>query len=164
MSDRTGMALGRVRPIMYFENASGHLMLAPESESAHHYWKEFTDREGRTLFSRGYDLREADTLRAVQKLQDRLVEQEERVNAAELRKHQRGREMLRKRVASDLYSKLASSSTSQYEKEFIKLWLELRDDEKRDKYRQALEQRNMYLWAAEMDSGHDSSITDRIKV
>lgn len=162
--NNTGMALGRVRAVLYYENSRGHLMLAPSTESAHWLWKEKRNQFGQTLYDQGYEMKEAGSWPEIQRLQDRLIEQENRENAAVLEKHQAEREHARKRVASNLYARLISSATSDYEKEFIRNWLLLRDETKRDKYRQALEQRNTYLWIAEMDSGHDSNITDRIKV
>ena len=162
--DKTGMVMGRVSPIIYFEDAGGNIMLAPDTETANHFWRNHRDRLGRTLFDKGYDLREAGTWKDVQTLQDRLVAQEEESKRRLLENHQEVREDFRRRVASDLYAKLISSGTTEYEKEFIRAWLSLRDETKRDRYREALEQRAQYLWAVEMDSGHDSNITDRIKI
>lgn len=161
--NRTGMVMGRVNPILYYEHKNGHLMLAPDTEHANYFWRERRDVNGRTLLDSGYDMKEAGTWPEVQILQRRLQEQEEKVFAQQLRNHDHDREVARKETGQRLYERLINSNTSPYEKEFIRLWLSLRDDAKRDKYREALEHRAMYLWVAEMDSGHDSNITDRIK-
>lgn len=161
--NRTGMAMGRVSPIVYYEHTNGHLMLAPDTEHASYWWREAKDPSGMTLLDKGYDLKEAGTWPEVQHLQDRLIEQEEKWFTKTLETHDRERAVARKVVADRLYARLVNPGTPAYEKEFIQHWLILRDEKKRDRYREALEHRAMYLWVAEMDSGHDSNITDKIK-
>src|SRR5580698_4199308 len=76
MPDRTGRALGTLSPVLYFENASGHILLPPVEIGK-------GDATARKLFEerykpQGYEWREASTLWDVDRLQKKLQEQAQR--------------------------------------------------------------------------------------
>jgi hypothetical protein len=80
---------------------------------------------------------EANTLREVDILRDKLV-QRRREEIEREGKHDEAAFAEERRIAiQSLTTKMQSSATSPYEKEFIRLYLELRDEEKREKYRKA---------------------------
>lgn len=140
---------GCVPAVIYFVNARdpahspGYIMLAP-----------YTDFP--TPF--GYDRCGADTLREIDKLQAKLQQQEYAAGQQELADDEARLSAARDRVRDSLYAQLTSSATSEFEKEFIRNYLQLRDGEKRKRYQQRYLERSMYLYAREMDlHGRDAS-------
>ena len=129
---------GTIEPVIYFRFPDGHLTLAPYSDFP---TPEGAIREG------------AETLSQVDRLQERLVAQErvewEREVETDAARFQTRMDEVRDR----LYARMTSSSTSEYEKEFIKLYLQLRN-EKRAKYQQRWLERTAYLHAREFDIGN----------
>ena len=132
----TGFANGTLNPIVYLKRGTdGYVILAPHEkghglEVAHRMYEE------RYRFE--WEWCEASTLREAQQLEKQLIEQ-----AMHEREHQaevvgRERENVKKQVASAMYARLVSSSTSEFEKEFIRGWM-LLSESKRDKYAQRLE-------------------------
>ena len=123
--------------VVYFVHPSGYVTLAP--------YTSFPTLPGCIRES-------ANTLAEVDRLQKRLVAQER----AQLERESQYEEATfgaRQEIIRDkLYSRLASSVTTQYEKDFIREWLKLRDDSKRKKHAQILEHAQMYLHAREFDS------------
>lgn len=100
---------------------------------------------------RGWEWREAGTLAEVDRLQKRLVDQENvRANHMAYTVGDRSR-AIKDAVADNLRQRMCSSSTSAFERDFIGLYLKLRED-KRDKYRDRLTEHNWYLWAREQNS------------
>ena len=160
--DRTGRALGTLEPIVYFENRAGDIVLPPVTKEGEARWvyEYAKDANGRTFRDKGYDWREASTLAEVDRLQDRLVEAERRKAENELERDERLLAGKRTDVRSRLYQRLVSSSTSPYEREFIELYLQMRE-EKRKEIRQRWLERQAYLWAREMDA--NTKPTDRMK-
>jgi hypothetical protein len=153
VSDRTGFALGQLSAIVYFENADGEIVLPPTTEDARYFYEAH-------YRGKGYEIREAGTLAEVDRLQNRLVEAERRKNerAAE---HDETISAARWREVGDrLRQRMVSSATTPYEREFIELYLKLRED-KRDRHRQRWLERVSYLFAREMDSG--TKATDRMR-
>lgn len=146
----TGRAQGTLNPILFFENAAGDIPLPPTTEEALRFKKR--------MEAKGYELREARTLAEVDKLQTRLQDLEIRRMGPNLEHHQEIREAVRKHVSSNLYARL-STGIGDYEKEFIRCYLQLRES-KRDRYRDIWEQRQMYLHVREMDE--NTLGTDRI--
>lgn len=158
MSDRTGRAMGSLDPVIYFENAAGHLLLPPVEIGT-----------GLTIPKRlyeerykheGYQWCEAGTWSDVQRLQKRLVEQEQRLLDKQHQTVVGSRDRAAEKVNSDLRQRMASSSCSAYEREFLQLWLQLRED-KRERFESEFKVRNMYLQAVEFDSNH--KMEDRMR-
>lgn len=135
--------LGTLSPVVYFVNhrdprhPEGYLMPAPYSSMS---------------TPEGYSRHEACTLREVDALQRRLYEQAYREREAALEKDDAQWRARLERVNDSLYASLASSSTSEYEKEFIRLYLRLRDD-KRERYRQRFMEFVLFNHARENDLG-----------
>lgn len=129
-------ARGLIESVIYFVNASGHILLAPYSEMA---------------TPDGYRRESANTLADVDKLQILLVTQARREWEREALHEE---EVFGKRldeVRDRLYARMTSNSTPVFEKDFLKLYLQLRID-KREKHRQRFREREAYLWARENDS------------
>jgi hypothetical protein len=139
--------LGTLSPIVYFVNSTGddrdlnhpagYIMLAPYSEFATPH---------------GYLREHAGTIREVWALQKRLQDQEREGWEREAQANRALTEDRRREIRDRLYARMCSSSTSEYDREFIRLWLELRE-EKHDKYDRLFTQRNAYLYVAENDLG-----------
>jgi hypothetical protein len=144
--------MGTLSPIVFFENSVGEIALPPTTEEARRIYET-------SYRARGWEWREAGTLAEVDALQRRMVEAERRQLERELERDDRVVETAQARVRSRLYARMASSTTSEYEKEFIRLYLQLRE-EKRATYRQRWMERVFYLWSREQDSG--TKVTDRI--
>lgn len=107
----------------------------------------------------GWEWREAGTLADVDRLQKRLISQEEQRIGGMADRHQSLREDLFRSSGSALRQQMISSGTSEWERGFIRAYLELRDS-KRDKYRDSLEHHNYFLWARENDSSNRSGVEE----
>src|SRR5580693_4489937 len=124
--------------LYYFENRSGDIQLPPNDEC---YF---------TLCPEGYDRREANTLAEVDRLQKRLQEQTYRRQHSEWEHDDATFAAARKSVIDSLHQRLASSVTTEYEREFIRAYIQLRE-EKRAKYRQRFVCDRAYLELREND-------------
>jgi hypothetical protein len=151
--------LGTLDPVVYFENSAGVIVLAPSTADARYFY-EWEDRWGRSYKNTGFELREAGTLQEVDALQDRLQAQERAKLEAAAEKDEVLYRARARGVADSLRARMVSSSTSPYEREFIELYLQLRE-EKRAKHRQRFLETTSYLWAREMDE--HTLPQDRIK-
>ena len=129
---------GTIEPVIYFRFPDGHLTLAPYSDFP---TPEGAIREG------------AETLSQVDRLQERLVAQERVEWEREVETDSARFQTRMDEVRDRLYARMTSSSTSEYEKEFIKLYLQLRN-EKRAKYQQRWLERTAYLHARQFDIGN----------
>lgn len=147
MADRTGIARGSLRPVIYFINAAGNILLPPEEIGNPGYARMVYEKRYK---DQGYEWREAGTLAEVDTLQNRLIEQETRRNTAMADEVGKKREECFKRTGETLRARMISADTSEYERDFIRAYLQLRN-EKRDKYRDALTHRNYYIYAREQD-------------
>ncbi len=143
--------LGTLDPVVYFENSRGEIVLPPTSEDARYFYEGVRDPSGKTYRDLGYEYREAETLAEVDALQRRLVELDQRTNAQNAQRDDEGRKESWRRIGDSLRARMVSSSTSPFEREFIRLYLELRE-EKRARHRQRWLERTSYLWAREMDA------------
>lgn len=152
--------LGSLDPVVYFQNSRGEIVLPPDSTLARYFYEGARDSNGKTYRDLGFEWREAGTLAEVDDLQRRLVEQDRRSNEAGAERDEALRGESWRRVGDRLRARMVSSSTSTYEREFIGLYLRLRD-EKRAKHRQRWLERVSYLWAREMDAS--SRPTDRMR-
>jgi GH43 family beta-xylosidase len=108
--------------LLYFRNASGDIQIPPNDEC---YF---------SFCPPGYDRFEANTLDEVDRLQKALQEQTYRRQHSEWEHDEALWADSRRRVIESLQRTLASSTTTQYEREFIHSYIQLRE-EKRDKYR-----------------------------
>ncbi len=119
-------ALGSLEPVVYFINSRGAISLPPSTNAA----LAIKDR----MAKRGWELREAATLDAIDRLQKHMQEQERRASERNLEHEENLLAQQRKSVRDRLVSRMVSSSTRPYEREFIQHYLMLRD-EKREEYR-----------------------------
>lgn len=157
VADRTGRALGTLNPVIYFINGAGHILLPPEEIGhgpviARRLYEERYKHQG-------YAWCEAGTLADVQKLQKRMVEQEERELKKQAETTWEGQRSARERVNSNLRQRMASSDCDPWERDFIRYWLQNRED-KQTEFMQRFQERNQYLWAAEQDS--KTQVSDRM--
>lgn len=172
MADKTGMALGKLSPVIYFHHPSkhtitdgrvtvhlshGHYVLPPIEVGAgpglaRMIWeKRYKDQ--------GYQWCEADNLSDVDEFQDRMIEQETRILEAQGQLMDNVREASRRVTASNLRHRMISADCSPFERDFIGYWLAM-DSEKRKEFTQRFTERNQYLWACAMDSG--TKVEDRM--
>ena len=151
----TGFAKGRLSPIIYFENEAGRVVLPPSSDGARAAWERSYKRDG-------YEIREADTLAAVERLQKRLVAQELEERERQAAHSGALRDAAWRVTGADLAQRMRSSATTPWERDFIEAYLQLRE-EKRERHRQRFLETSMYLDVLEFDSGHQHR-TDRLRV
>ena len=158
MADRTGMAMGRLRPVYYLENGSGHLMMLPEEigEGPTMARKMYEER----YRAQGFEWREAATLNEVNRLQERLADQYKREAQRRADVLDASDERHYKRSASDLYQRMISSDCGQVEKDFIRAWLDLRG-EKKSKWQSEVQNTISYIWARENDDR--TRVEDRMR-
>lgn len=136
-------SLGQLNPICYFEDSRGTIALPPSTA----YGKAVQDR----MRTRGFELRFAGTLAEVDRLQKRMIQQEYQQQQRAIENDERMGAKVHASVASRLYQRMLSSETSEYEKEFIRIYLRTRDD-KREKHRKRFEMDQLYFEAREFDS------------
>jgi hypothetical protein len=135
---------GTIEAVIYFVNGAdpahppGFLMLAPYSD--------FPTPEG---YSREY----ADTLAAVDKLEATLQSQELAAMEHEAEMDATRFAARRQAVRDNLYARMTSGECSEYEREFIRGYLQLRNDRK-PKYQELLRQWQMHMWARHNDIGN----------
>lgn len=120
MSDRTGRARGSLDPVIYFENSSGYVILAPIQigEGSALARKIYEER----YRPQGWEWREAGAngLHEVDALQKRLVDQELQRNTAMADKSSYERDIVRRQVADSLRQRMISAGTSEFERDFIR--------------------------------------------
>lgn len=136
-------SLGQLNPICYFENSRGVIALPPSTQ----YGKAVQDR----MKGRGFEIKYAGTLAEVDHLQKRMIQQEYQQQQRAIENDERMGARVHASVASRLYQRMLSSETSDYEKEFIRTYLRVRED-KREKHRKKFELDQMYFEAREFDS------------
>jgi hypothetical protein len=135
---------GCIEPVIFYVNGAdpahppGYVLLAPYSD--------FPTPDG---YRREY----ADTLKDVDKLEARLQQQERDACEQEAEMDAARFEARKQAVRDRLYAKMISDSTSEYDKEFIRGYLQLREERTREKYRNLKLQRDMFLWARHNDIG-----------
>jgi hypothetical protein len=149
MADRTGMAHGTLRPCIYFSRRTDlYAMLAPCEVGG---GVELARMVYETRFKRDWMWCEATTLHEVDRLQKRLVNQELFEAQKKIQVNDMMRERVFRRTGDALRNQMVSAATSQFERDWIREYLRMRDD-KRDKYRDSLLHRNQFIMAREMDS------------
>lgn len=140
-------APGKIEPVIYFRcydpslaNPSrprGYLLIAPYTACP-------------TPF--GYEQCAAETLADVDKLEAALVQQEREGWEQEAEIDEMKFSEARNAVRDRLYARMTSAATDEWEKEFIRLYLQLRDERKKEMYRQRFLERQAYLWARHNDT------------
>jgi hypothetical protein len=130
---------GCVAPVIYFRYPNGHLTLAPFSDCP---------------TPDGAIKEEADTLVAIDKLVDILRRQEYESSEREMRNDMNLVAAKDKEIRDRIYQRITSGSTSEYEKEFLRLYMQLRDERKRVTYRQRYMEAQWYLAAREQNLGN----------
>lgn len=144
-------ALGTLDPIVYFINKDNMISLPPSTAVA----RQIKDRMSR----KGWELREASTLDQIDRLQELMQRQEYAARQRHAQREEGLYAQARKSVRDRLYSRMTSSGTSAYEREFIQAYLMLAD-EKRSKYRNRFTADQAFFEAREMDNGH--ALQDRV--
>jgi hypothetical protein len=105
--------------LVYFESATGEVSLPPTDD---------------TPCPPQYERREANTLAEVDALQRRLQAATYARCQQELMRDEQAFVEARERTRSSLTARIASAATSEYEREFLREYIRLRED-KREKYR-----------------------------
>ncbi len=121
--------------LRFFERASGVILLPPDSTTPCPF--DCVERE-------------ANSLAEVDALQRRLQQQTYERRQQELQTDEEAFAAAREQVRSDLTARLSSAATSEYEREFIRLYLQLRE-ERRAAYRSRFTADTAYLLAREND-------------
>ena len=140
-------ARGTFTPVVYFENASGHLILpSSANDEKHRGWN-------------GYVRRETGTLAGVDELQKRLEGQERREMQMRLEHDERIFAARRQKVRDTLLATMTRSTTKPFERDFIRDYLGIADERKR-KFYQKHNNINAYFMAREYDDGGNRLIQE----
>lgn len=147
-------AFGTLEPVTYFINSSGAIALPPSTR----YALACKDR----MRARGFELKEAATLPEIDALQKHMVRQEYAQQQRQLEHEEALGARIRGSVRDRLYSRMTSSGCSEYEKEYIRVYLQTRE-EKRHKHQQRFAADQMYFESREFDasSHHIQEVVDR---
>lgn len=132
-------AVGTFSPVVYYESPSGKISLPGTAEDS-----------GRG--HGGWIRKEARSLPEVDELQKRIDDQDRRELRGQLERDELVFEEKRKKVRESLLGTLTRSSTTPYEKEFIREYLSISDVRKR-KYYQKDKAMKAYFIAREYDDG-----------
>lgn len=166
--NRTGFKLGSLSAVIWWEKRNGivlvhgceiekHILIPPSEigDGGALARELFQARpHGRPSYKdQGYSWEEAGTLKEVQKLQQRWEDQEMKVLRHMGHRDHEVRQRVHGEVASRMRTRMASSATTPYERDFIRLWLDLRQD-KQDEYTKKWEDKIFYNQALEFDSNH----------
>ena len=167
--NKTGYKMGSLSPVIYWVKVNGtvrvhgcqienHILIPPTEigDNGALARSLFEDKRvpGRPTYKeQGYQWREAATLADVQKLQRDWIEQEMKVKRHMGHYDASVRKRVHSEVAGRLRQKMASSSTTPFEREFIQHWLDMRET-KQDEYTKKWEDLHFYNQALEFDSNH----------
>ena len=167
--NKTGYKLGTLDPVIYWEKKNGlvnvhglqmenHLMIPPSKKGdggalARRLWVDKRYASRPSYKEQGYLWCEAGTLKEVQILQNRLEDQEMKIQRFMGQQDHGTREKVHKEVASRLRQRMASSNCKPFERDFIAEWMKL-NNTKQDEYTKKFEEMNFYLEALEFNSGH----------
>ena len=136
---------GTIEPIYYWQNQKGYVMLLDNSVSLG------MDRLRRYMGKLGFQLMSAETLKEAEKLQYKLQDQLKKEQENELIKDEAMTAYHRDQVRVRLEARKNSSSTNEYEKEFIRLYLDWRNN-KHDLFKKRFSQQIGHLDALEFDN------------
>lgn len=140
-------AKGTFSPTVYFENASGHIILPGNAEDC--------NQRGKA----GYIRKEANTLPLIDDLQRRLESQERSEMEMRLDHDYQIFQEKRQKVRDNLLRSMTSDTTKPYEKDFIKNYLSISDARKRKFYHQH-QGLNAYFMGREYDDGGTKTLQD----
>src|SRR2546429_8451485 len=151
------MAKGKISPILYWINKNGHIKLIPTSEIL------TMERLRRYMTKLGYVLQSAETLHEAELLQKKLQEQLKREQEAELAHDEAMTRAGRQGVRSRLDARMNSASCSEYEREFIRAWLQQREHS-HELFKRRFTQQVGHLDALEFDNPeeHVHRLLDRM--
>jgi hypothetical protein len=110
----------------------------------------------------GWSVHEADDLPSVRRLEKSMQEQEIRFHVQDYLREQQGIGKLQSKVRERLYAKLFSNSTSEYEKDYIREWIKLKDEQKAEKYRKMYEDRILILHQLHYDIPKDRDANEEV--
>jgi hypothetical protein len=152
--------LGTMSPVIFTRCRLGHVVLLPYTECPTPAGCEFqyplTHQPcGQPVIREG-----ADTLAAIDALQRKLTDQENEKGNLEQQFDIMQTEAVRQRVRDSLYAKMISAATPEAEKEFIRAYLNLRQ-ELRQKHHQKWNQYVVYINAREFDVGKRGDVGER---
>lgn len=122
--------------LIYFESQRGEILLPPTSD---------------TPCPRGHILREANTISEVHDLERRLQRQELDRHEQQLERDHDWAEEKRREVRRRLISRIDSAATDEYTKEFLRNWMMLRDEKRREYYKNQFRCREVYLEGLHFD-------------
>lgn len=114
-------AVGTFNPVVYFESPKGEISLpgtGEENQRGHNGWLR----------------KEASTLKAIDELQRRLEDQDRRQMRGQLDHDQEVFEEKRRKTRTSLLRTITKRTTSSYEREFIREYLNVSDERKRKFY------------------------------
>lgn len=133
-------AKGTFNPVVYFEDAKGHMVLPGNAEE-----------ESKRGWD-GYVRKTAANLAEVDVLQKRLEDQERREMQMQLEHDQKMFSGRRELVRDSLLKTMTRHTTKPYERDFIRQYLDISDQRKR-KFYQGHNRINAYFTAREYDDG-----------
>lgn len=162
MSDsRTGRAPGQIDGPDYFQHhETGHIMLPPGDSTDPNTLRRAVYQIKNDSRYRDYEYRKVTTLSELDELTKRMVLQEAQAREKEGQYEAKALAQWEKSFKDKIYQKLASSSTSEYEKEFLRLWLQLRDEKKKKAYAQRFLEHQCFFVQREMDSAR--TLSDKV--
>lgn len=145
MANLTGMAPGRIDGPVYFKRRDGKILLAPDSS---------------TPTPPNCDRCKVETLDELDRLQEYLETETKSQCAQEIERDQSVWHEKRQEVRNRLHSRMASSACSDYEKEFLSLYIKISDERKRKLYKQRFMADTAYFMAREFDDGGSKRIAE----
>lgn len=154
--DRTGYTPGRIKPILYFINSKGHILLLPTDEET----KKMRRHMERHM---GYMMMAADTLPEAERLQKNLQAQIKQEQESELSQDEQRTMEGRRQVRDRLYRRMNSASCPVVERDFIRAYLTAREL-KHDIFKRRFSQRIGHLDALEFDNptAHVQGLLDKM--
>lgn len=132
-------AHGTFSPVIYFESPTGRISLPGSDEES---------QRGQN----GWIRKEANSLQAVDMLQHRMEDQDRRELRGQLERDEMVFQQKRQKTRDSLLRTLTRSSTTAYEREFIREYLATSDARKR-KFYQKDKSVNSFFMAREYDDG-----------
>lgn len=142
----TNYQLGSLNPVVYFENRKGEIWLPPSTEQA----LAIKDQ----MRARGFELKEAGNIPAIDELSKRIYEIERRKMESRRIVEETMYDRMQDRVRSSMLQRAVSSSTSPFERDFLMYYMQVRMPEKKKKFMEQFEHRQMYFEAREHDNGN----------
>lgn len=141
----THRTMGTLQPVLYFEHhITGEISIPPTDETAN----EIKSR----MEHRGYNMKEACTLREIDALQKRIQEYEYKLGMRQLERDDQLYSTVRRSVRQRLIDRMVASTTHPWERDFIKNYLMIHD-EKREHWRKQFElHRDCYFSLREYDN------------